>query len=454
VTIRADSELMLAAACCRWPPSPARDAAVRGAAETVDWARFARVVKRQRIAGLVDAALKAAAMAPPASVVEPITRVARQVAEHNLRAASETVRIVRLIAAAGYPVLVVKGTVLGVQAYGTIGLKHSKDIDLLVLPTHATTAIAVLEANGYHLSAPASTLSASQRAVLVRYGKDVTLVHAGSGVQVELHWRLFGDDTLLPGVTAASATQRVDMARAMAVPTLTLPDGYAHLVLHGANEGWFRMKWIADVAALLAPLDAREVGALHDHATRLGAGLASAQALLLAQELFDFPLAPTFAAALRRSRRVRWLLAGAYRLMAAKDGATELADWKSGQLHNLAMQAVLGRGARHYWQIVRGVLYMQSDMYASSLPPALYRLYPIVRIPRWIARQAAGFVSGSQAPAAHAMLRRRGVFGVIHFGTARSDALTLDAHAWLDAGGVEVTGYPVGPGFTEIACIA
>jgi hypothetical protein len=28
----------------------------------------------------------------------------------------------------------------------------------------------------------------------------------------------------------------------------------------------------------------------------------------------------------------------------------------------------------------------------------------------------------------------------------------LDAHAWLDAAGVEVTGYPVAENFAEIAC--
>lgn len=59
-----------------------------------------------------------------------------------------------------------------------------------------------------------------------------------------------------------------------------------------------------------------------------------------------------------------------------------------------------------------------------------------------------------QAMAAHAMLKKRGIFGVIHFGTARGAALTLQAHAWLDVGAVEVTGYPVGPELTEIACLA
>ncbi|MDH7970556.1 lasso peptide biosynthesis B2 protein [Sphingomonas sp. AR_OL41] len=59
-----------------------------------------------------------------------------------------------------------------------------------------------------------------------------------------------------------------------------------------------------------------------------------------------------------------------------------------------------------------------------------------------------------QAMAAKAMLARRGIASVIHFGTRRGEALTLAAHAWVDAAGVEVTGYPVEDKFTEIACIA
>ena len=57
-----------------------------------------------------------------------------------------------------------------------------------------------------------------------------------------------------------------------------------------------------------------------------------------------------------------------------------------------------------------------------------------------------------QAIAAHRMLRRRGVASVMHFGAARRQTKTLDAHAWLDAAGVEVTGYPVEQWLAEVAC--
>ena len=57
-----------------------------------------------------------------------------------------------------------------------------------------------------------------------------------------------------------------------------------------------------------------------------------------------------------------------------------------------------------------------------------------------------------QAMAARIMLGRRGVASVLHFGAAKGKDRPIDAHAWLDAAGVEVTGYPVAAQFAEVAC--
>ena len=55
-----------------------------------------------------------------------------------------------------------------------------------------------------------------------------------------------------------------------------------------------------------------------------------------------------------------------------------------------------------------------------------------------------------QAIAAKAMLNRRGIANVMHFGIDRSSP-ALRAHAWLDTAGVEVTGFPLDPGMVEVA---
>jgi hypothetical protein len=409
VTVPADPEFLLAAACCRWPPSPARDAEVQRAAADVDWARFGQVVQRQRIAGLVDLALKTAGIAVPVAIAAMIGQQAKRIAFHNLFAAAETARVMRLIEAAGYPVLTVKGVALGARAYGSIALKHSKDIDLLILPEHVGPVLALLEADSYRLVAPAATLSAAQRALLPRYGKDATLARVNHAMQIELHWRLIGNTTMLPGVTARAPADPVGLGGDMVVPTLNAPDLYAYLVVHGAIDGWHRMKWIADVNAWLAPLRAEQIVVLHDHAVTLGAEKASAQALILMEELFGLPLPRDFAQSLRRLPGVHLLVAGSYRLIAVRDGVTEVFDWRGGRILSLALQTLLGRGLRYHWQTLKSVLYVQADMYQSKIPPPLYRLYPAIRVPVWLAERIGGIstrligthkgkASGTKAP--------------------------------------------------------
>jgi len=79
------------------------------------------------------------------------------------------------------------------------------------------------------------------------------------------------------------------------------------------------------------------------------------------------------------------------------------------------------------------------------------------RLVSWAVTRAAAHVPFKavclpQAMAGRIMLQRRGVASAMHFGAAKGRDKPLDAHAWLDAAGVKVTGYPVGSQFAEIAC--
>jgi Transglutaminase-like superfamily len=75
--------------------------------------------------------------------------------------------------------------------------------------------------------------------------------------------------------------------------------------------------------------------------------------------------------------------------------------------------------------------------------------WAVTRAARYVPFKAACL---QQALAARTMLLRRGIPSVLHFGAARGETKPLDSHAWLDAAGVEVTGYPVGERLAEIAC--
>ena len=55
-----------------------------------------------------------------------------------------------------------------------------------------------------------------------------------------------------------------------------------------------------------------------------------------------------------------------------------------------------------------------------------------------------------QAIAARAMLARRGIGSILHLGVGDPTGAKLVAHAWLDAGRLQVTGYPVDPALAEV----
>ena len=94
---------------------------------------------------------------------------------------------------------------------------------------------------------------------------------------------------------------------------------------------------------------------------------------------------------------------------------------------------------------------------ASRAAPTTDTDAATARAVRWAIGAAAPFVPFravclQQAMAAQAMLRRRGIASVMHFGAPAKGERPIDAHAWLDAAGVRVTGYPLPEGMQEIAC--
>jgi hypothetical protein len=89
-------------------------------------------------------------------------------------------------------------------------------------------------------------------------------------------------------------------------------------------------------------------------------------------------------------------------------------------------------------------------------PEADLRAPGLVRDIGWAVRSTATVVPFralclEQAIAARMMLSRRDVASTLHIGVARGDSSKLEAHAWVNAGDVRITGYPVSPNLVEIA---
>jgi len=374
----------LACACCIWPPSAARDAQVRAAAEGVDWARFLRVLGRQRVAGLARNALTAAGVPLPVVIDQRLTVLGQSGAVRALALAAEALRLRRLLDAEHLPALFIKGAALAELAYGSLGLKSARDVDLLVAPGDAARAFEILKREGYVVTAPASDFRPAQLQLVVEMHKDLELYHPGRGLNVELHWRLIDNPVLLREIGLGSAAQEVRVLGG-SLPTLGDAELFAYLCVHGASHCWFRLKWLADLNAWLTSRRPDEIVDFYRYAERLGVEPCAGQALLLCNRLLGLPLPDTLAPALR-TRRMRMLVDVALDAMAGSDAEIELTQRPFGPFRTLPAQFFRGRGMA-FFLAQCGLLFRNlDDMLTYPLPRALHFLYPLLRLPFWVLR--------------------------------------------------------------------
>ena len=375
-------EFQLVAACCRWPPSAARDEAVLAAAREVDWTLVARIAERHRVEGLTWNALRLAGAAVPDEPSDRLRIAADRIARQNLHLTAESIRLSSRLEAGGIRHHFVKGITLGALVYGSVGPKMGWDVDLLVDPGSVEAASAVLEEAGYRLAIPRGPKARDRLRLWHDHWKESVWVKAEGEVHVELHTRLADNPQLLTEVGPASRRVPVEVAPGRTLPTLGTDELFAYLCVHGASSAWFRLKWIADVGALIGGFEPAEVERLYRRSQALGAGRSAAQALLLCERLFGTALPPALAAELRAGRMNRWLLGVALRKLAGRSVATELRDTRLGTATIHLMQLGLLPGLRFKVGELGRQLVNPADRIAVPLPRGLSFLYPLVAITR------------------------------------------------------------------------
>lgn len=389
-------ELELAAACCRWPPSPDRDAAVRAAsARGIDWDRFRRVVVQHRIAPLARDGVRRAGVAVPPMVAKCQAEAAADAARRALLMASETLRIQQAFDEAGLPALFVKGATLAMLAYGELGMKDSWDIDLLTTPECALAARRLLLQLGYR-TVPDVLSDEDRFKRLVDLSKEATFRHAESGLWVDLHWRLLDIRGPLQGVGAQSQVRNVQIVNT-SVRTLRDEDLFAYLCAHGAGHSWSRLKWIADLSALLGSGDDTRIERLVEAATVLGVGRCAAAALIVRECVLGLEVPANLRRAVASDFGTKFLAANSLACIAYRGGAVEHTRFSAAWARTLIANYLLTPGGASFFQTLRSHWNSTQDRTEIMLPRGLAFLYHVVRIPLWFwraSRRAIGRQNG------------------------------------------------------------
>jgi hypothetical protein len=208
--------------------------------------------------------------------------------------------------------------------------------------------------------------------------KNFEYLHARTGDALDLHWRAVDNSLLAPGRFRMDALQEVAIAQQRTLPTLPTEELLLYLCVHGATHAWFRLKWLADVAALLRKGGPEAMARLQHEAKRAGLQ----RPVHLAMSLSDALFGTGMPAGVRCDRATQLLLKQSIRAFTAGGGATDVYSGRFGTTR-LRMGAYLLRNDRRY-----RARQLQNDLTAGhqAPPTATGWMRVVPRVTEWMWR--------------------------------------------------------------------
>lgn len=367
-----------------WPPSEARTEAIRRASflPSVRWTKVLHLAKRHQILQLVNDGLACAQIEMPSDIEAELQTQSGAAVRDNLALAAEASRLQKLFDAADLPVLFLKGTSLAVLAYGSIGLRSAKDIDMLVPRDALIPAVKCLLSNGYRRVDPPPDISDRTMQLIMPLRKDIVFRHQQATITIELHWKLFRNPYAIEQESIFANSQVVSLTPSLELRSLGDEDLLTYLSVHGARHWWYRLKWLADVGALLAG-GRVDIESVYRAAAVKGARRAVAQAILLCHHLLHMPVPDTLSKRLVKVPAVHWLTETAVQAMTVGDGKLVPREERFGTTRGSLSTLVLGDGWRYRLAELRSLMYNAADISTIPLPKRLSFLYLLLRFPLW-----------------------------------------------------------------------
>ncbi len=372
-------------ACAQWPQTDAsRREIQRLCTASMDWEELLALSAHHRLLPMVQRSLALAQVTMPEQTRSALRAAALTNAHATVRYMGLVTQLLEVFAGEGIPVRVLKGVPLSVLAFSDASLRDVGDVDLLIPPGYEERADSLVTAGGFIRRVPAAVLTPRRLRSYLRHAKDFTYEAAHTPFEVDLHWRLFRNPALeANGLGDLSCVQTVRIGD-MDLKTLPPVQAFLHVCVHGALDGWFRLKSLADVAALWRRFNsseregaaalAREHGVLGETVAALT--LACTLGVLEQEELTPSLLLHAGDASVRRI--VAYALRNFY-AAEFKPGPVEAGSWRL-----KGYELSLHSGFRYRTEILRRVLFRPRTWERFDLPDALFPLYLMLSPVEWL----------------------------------------------------------------------
>jgi len=234
----------------------------------------------------------AADLVPPAWL-EFLRDLFRQNVQRSLLLTSELIQVVTQLQNAGITAVPYKGSVLASLAYGHLGLRRFQDLDILVRQSEILRAQEVIFSLGYGTVTGATPAQIAAGRIPGQYAYSRTREKILLEVHTERTLRYFPKPSDFDRLWERLETMELGGKR---IPTLSPPDLFSFLCIHGTKHLWSRLSWICDIAELAGRQEPSEWLRIRERATSYGAERMVVLALVLARDVLGASFPPQAAA--------------------------------------------------------------------------------------------------------------------------------------------------------------
>ncbi len=270
-----------------------RDRLQQLTAHTLDWSLVTALADEHAVTPLVYHHLTAEQLIGPSDDCAALRQRSLANAGNSLVLTQELIHALRLLEEAGIRAIPYKGPALAAHLYGSIALRQFSDLDVLVKPSDARRAKAVLVENGYE---PEFVLTGEQERNFLRtrteYFWRLDRRNAAGRIPLELHWRIPSTFSLDLGFWDRLRPMRL---LDVEVPQFSQEDLLLILCAHGFKHGWDTLVWICDVAEILGSSSELDWRFVFDQARRMGGARILLLGCAMAHAVLEIELAPPVA---------------------------------------------------------------------------------------------------------------------------------------------------------------
>jgi hypothetical protein len=271
-----------------WRPSPVDE-------HGIDWTEVVRRAIDRGVAAVLCRSLQRSLPGTPDEIVDAAHQYLERAQARAAALVAQTLDAVHVLQRAGISAIPFKGVTLSLAAHGSAAMRESRDIDVLVPVADMPAAVEALATLGYAQTEifPPRIMRACYRS----YGQDI--LFAEGRVPVEPHGT-FSSHALAADIDVDGMRQRARPFElgGETISALAAEDMLLVACFHGTKEKWWRLLWVADVAAFVHRHPHLDWQALIDRARSYGILRMVMLGPALAREVFATPLSPTISAAI------------------------------------------------------------------------------------------------------------------------------------------------------------